>query len=64
MTIKMQKTKLTKRQNSLQNELSDIQREIVVLLTLQRNAAKEIEEIKTKLGEFEESETISHAYTN
>lgn len=64
MTIEMQKTKLTKRQNSLQNELSDIQREIVVLLTLQRNAAKEIEEIKTKLGEFEESETISHAYTN
>ena len=64
MSIEMQKTELTKRQNSLHNEVSDIQKEVVVLLALLKKAEEEIEEIQTKLGELEESETISLAYAS
>lgn len=64
MSVEMQKTELTKRQNSLHNEVSDIQKEVVVLLALLRKAEEEIEEIQTKLGELEESETISLAYAS
>ncbi len=64
MTIEMQKTELTERQNSLRNEAVDIRREVVVLLALLRKAEEEIEEIQTKLGELEESKTISLAYAS
>jgi len=64
MSIEMQKSELTKRQISLHNEVSDIRNEVVVLLALLKKAEEEIEEIQTKLGELEESETISLAYAS
>ena len=64
MTIEMKKTELTERQNSLHSEVSDIQKEVVILLALLRKAEEEIEEIQTKLDEPEESETISLAYAS
>jgi len=64
MTVEMKKAELTERQNSLHSEVSDIQQEVVVLLALLRKAEEEIEEIQTKLGELEESETISLAYAS
>jgi len=64
MSVEMQKSELTKRQNSLHNEVSDIREEIVVLLALLKKAEEEIEEIQTKLGELEEVETISLAYAS
>jgi len=64
MSVEMQKSELTKRQNSLHNEVSDIREEVVVLLALLKKAEEEIEEIQTKLGELEEVETISLAYAS
>ena len=64
MSIRMQKSDLTKRQNSLHNEVFDIRNEVVVLLALLKKAEEEIEEIQTKLGELEGSETISLAYAS
>ena len=64
MNIEMQKFELSKRQNSLRSEVSDIQEEVVVLLALLRKAEGEIEEIQTKLDEIEEQETISFSYAS
>jgi len=64
MNIEMQKSELSKRQNSLRSEVSDIQEEVVVLLALLRKAEGEIEEIQTKLDEIEEQETISFSYAS
>lgn len=62
MNIEMQKSELSKRQNSLRSEVSDIQEEVVVLLALLRKAEGEIGEIQAKLDEIEEQETISLSY--
>ncbi len=58
MNIEMQKSELTKRHNSLHNEVFDIQREVVVLLALLSKAEEEIEEIQTKLSELEEPKKL------
>lgn len=64
MNIEAKKSVLTKRRNSLHNEVLDIQKEVVILLALLKKAEGELEEVQVKLGKLEESSEIKLAYAS
>ena len=64
MNIEAKKSVLTKRRNSLHNEVLDIQKEVVILLALLKKAEGELEEVQANLGKLEESSEIKLAYAS
>ena len=55
---------LTKKRDSLHNEVLDIQKEIVILLALLKKAEQELEEVQLKINKPEESSEIKLAYAS
>ena len=59
MNIQDKRLKLIQRLNSLNQEIKTIQGEIKILRCLQKNAAKEISEIRAELEKLEDTHTIT-----